>query len=166
MDGFDVERYFGVLNDQRERLGLSWSALTRELNAPFAHRPNIPPISTSTLTGMRSRSELNGNIVVHTMMWLRVCPEDFAPDHQVEGVPLPELRRGCLPRWDSEALFEALDSERRSKSLPWAALAEQIRGSSPAVLKSLRRGVGFPLVMPVLAWLGRPAADFVVNVPV
>ena len=166
MDGFDVERYFDVLDQEREARGLSWAALTRELNAPFAHRRDIPPISASTLTGMRGRAGLNGNIVVHTLMWLRACPEDFAPDHPVHGVALPELEAGHLPRWDSEALVRAVDDKRRSQDLTWSALAERVGGATPGTLKGMRQGVGFPLVMRVLAWLQRPSADFVVNVRV
>jgi hypothetical protein len=103
--GFDVEMYFSALDEERDRRGLTWAALTRELNAPFAHRPDIPPIASSTLTGMRAKGGLNGNTVVHTMMWLRRAPEEFTPGH-------PWSRGRCL--------FSPPDSCRDGTPLHWS----------------------------------------------
>lgn len=166
MGDFDVDAYFAALDDERCSRGLSWAALTRELNAPFAHRQDIPPISSSTLTGMRSRGALNGNIVVHTLMWLGRTPEEFTIGHPVEAAPLPSLETGFLPRWNCAALFEALDDRRRQQGLTWAEVARRVGHFTPEMLGSVRRSVGFPRVMRLLAWLDRPAADFVVNAPV
>ena len=166
MPGFDVDRYFEALDTERQRRGLTWAAVTRELNAPFAHRPDIHPISGSTLTGMRGRASLNGNIVVHTLMWLRRTPEEFTDGHPVAPKALPELAPRHLPRWDTEHLFAALDEQRRDQGRTWTELAAAVGDVTPEMLKGLRRQVGFPRVMGVLAWLDRPAADFVVNVPV
>jgi len=163
---FDVDRYFEALDAERERRGLSWAALTRELNAPFSHRPDIHPISTSTITGLRGRASLNGNIVVHTLMWLRRSPEEFVDGHPVEPRPLPQLEAGRLPRWNTESLYDALDQQRDMRGLAWTEAAAQVGEFTPEMLKSLRKSVGFPRVMRVLAWLQRPAADFVVNLPV
>jgi len=168
MSGFDVETYFLALNRAREERGLTWASLTRELNAPFAHRRDIPPIASSTLTGMRSKGGLNGNTVVHTLMWLGRAPEDFAPDHPVPPRVLPPLEMGCLPRWDTTALRAAVDSHRVAMGLAWKEAASQVvrQGGlySPGSLRQLH--AGFPAVMGLLAWLMRPAADFVVNVRV
>lgn len=160
--------YFLALDEERVKRGLTWAALTRELNAPFAHRPDIPPIAASTLTGMRAKGGLNGNTVVHTMMWLRRAPEDFAPGHPVTPKPLPRLSRGFLPRWDSAALLSAVDAQRVARSLTWVDAAQKVNDHggrySAGSLRNLK--VGFPHVMAVLAWLKRPAAEFVLNVPV
>lgn len=164
--GFDIERYFAAVDQERTSRGLTWAGLTRELNAVFAHRPDIPPIASSSLTGMRSRGGLNGNIVVHTLMWMGRTPEEFTAGHPVSGAPLPSLKAGCLPRWDGAALFGALDEQRLERGLTWVALAREVGGYTPPMLKTVRTGVGFPGVMRLLAWLHRPAADFVVNVPV
>lgn len=168
MSGFDVEMYFLALDEERVKRGLTWAALTRELNAPFAHRPDIPPIATSTVTGMRAKGGLNGNTVVHTMMWLGRAPEDFAPGHPVAPKPLPRLRKGFLPRWDTTALLSVVDAQRADQKLTWTEAAQKVgeHGGrySAGSLRNLK--AGFPHVMGVLAWLQRPAADFVINVPV
>ncbi len=163
---FDVAAFYAALDKERQARGLSWAALTRELNAVFVHRPDIPPISTSTLTGMRNKGGFNGNWVVHTMMWLGRTPEEFTPGHRVPGSPLPRLQHGFLPRWDGGALFAALDARRAERGLSWPGAAQEIGGCTAATLRSVQRGVGFPMVMSLLAWLERPASDFVVNVQV
>ncbi|HUS62070.1 MAG TPA: hypothetical protein VMY34_07720 [Acidimicrobiales bacterium] len=173
---FDIEQYFAAVDHERSRRGLTWAALTRELNAPFSHRPDIPPISASTLTGMRNRGGLNGNIVVHTLMWLGRTPEDFTPGHPVSGAPLPSLEPGCLPRWDGEALYAAVDAKRAELGLTWAGAARDIGVFehdgrtyplyTPAMLRTLRSIVGFPRAMDLLAWLHQAAATFVINVKV
>lgn len=163
---FDVAAFYAALDKERQARGLSWAALTRELNAVFAHRRDIPPISASTLTGMTMKGGLAGNWVVHTLMWLGRTPEEFAPGHPVPGSPLPRLRQGSLPRWNGEALLAALDARRVERALTWAEAAREIGGYTAGTLRSVRRGVMFPMVMRLLAWLERPAADFVTNVPV
>lgn len=163
---FDVAAYNAALDTERQARGLSWAALTRELNAVFAHRRDIHPISASTLTGMTNKGGLNGNIVVHTLMWLGRTPEEFTPGHRVPGSPLPQLQQGSLPRWNGEALFAALDALRAERGLTWAGAAREIGGYTAVTLRSVQRGVGFPSVMRLLGWLERPAADFVINVPV
>lgn len=166
MTDFDIGAYFGALDTERIRRGLTWAGLTRELNAPFAHRPDIHPISSSTITGMRSRGSLNGNIVVHTLMWLRRAPEEFMIDHPVEPGSLPELEVGHLRRWDTVALYETIDARRDALQLSWSKVAVEVGGFTSETLRSLRNSVGFPRVMRVLGWLRRPAAEFVLNLPV
>lgn len=163
---FDVDAFFYALEQERQRRELSWAALMRELNEVFAHRTDIPPISASTLTGMRGKGGLAGNWVIHVLMWLGRTPEEFAPGHPVAGIPLPPLRTGFLPRWDAPALWKALDAQRVERGLSWTSAATEIGGCTAATLRSVRRGVGFPTVMRLLAWLGRPASDFVINLRV
>ena len=165
MTSFDAPRYYEEVDAERRRRGLTWAGLARELNAPFAHRPDIPPISPSTISRVRERASLNGNIVVHTLMWLRRAPEEFIMGHPVNAAPLPELTAGFLPRWDTAALFAAIEAKRRLDGLGWADVARQV-GLPPEVVRAFRKSAGFPGVMRVLAWLDRAAADFVVNVPV
>lgn len=167
MEGFDVDAYYTAIDHERQHRQLTWAGLVRELNAPFAHRPDIPPIAASTITGMRFRGGLNGNIVVHVLMWLGQTPEDFTPGHPVAGTALPPLTPGRLPRWDAEALHRAVDQRRQQHGLTWVGLATELGPFfTPATLRSVRKGVGFPHVMKLLAWLDRPAGDFVVNVAV
>ena len=163
---FDIAVYFDALDRERAMRGLTWAALTRELNAPFAHRRDIHPIAASTLTGMKSRGGLNANIVVHTLMWMGRTPEEFTTHHPVEGRALPLLVDGHLPRWNTRLLVADVGALSAARSLTRAAAAAEIGGYTAGTLKNVERGVGFPHVMGLLAWLGRPAADYVVNVAV
>jgi hypothetical protein len=163
---FDSQGYYEALDAERARRGLTWAGVARELNAPFAHRPDIPPISVSTITGVRGRTSLNGNIVVHTLMWLGRSPEEFIADHPVEPAALPRLKMGCLPRWDTEKLYAAIDEQLAALGLSWARAALEVGDFTPTTLKAVRKAVSFPRAMRLLAWLRRPAADFVTNEPV
>jgi hypothetical protein len=166
--GFDVHEYFLAVDAARQQRGLSWAGLTRELNAPFAHRADIPPIAASSLSGMRAKGGLNGNIVVHTLMWLGRAPEEFTQDHPVAAHPLPPLVMGYLPRWNTPELRSAIETQRRSEGLTWQQAVERVwaQGGLYSAGSLRNTSVGFPAVMGVLAWLERPAADFVHNVRV
>lgn len=87
------------------------------------------------------------------------------------AIPSPEhlfLSRApaSFPRWDTAALHAALDDQRAARKLTWRSAAREIGEYTPAMLRNVQRGVGFPMVMRLLDWLRRPAADFVVNVRV
>jgi hypothetical protein len=47
--------------------------------------------------------------------------------------------------------------------MTWSEVAGEIRGFTPAMLTNLANGplIGFPRVMALTQWLGRPASDFV-----
>ena len=75
---------------------------------------------------------------------------------------LPELRTGQILRWDTRALFDAVNAERVTRQLTWTELARQIGGFTPSMLTNLSKGgrIGFPRVMRLVRWLGRPAVSF------
>jgi transcriptional regulator with XRE-family HTH domain len=166
---FDIAAFHEALDAARQQRGLTWTALARELNASFAHRRDIPPISAGTLSGMAKRSGLNGNIVMTALRWLGRSPESFVSGQAgaAAEVPIPDAGPGHLLRWDGPALYAAVDARRQELGLSWAELAERI-GAVPAQLKWLARnyGAGFPWVMRVTTWLEQPAAEFMIDVPV
>jgi hypothetical protein len=66
-------------------------------------------------------------------------------------------------RFDARAIYSALDVRRRERQLTWAQVAKEIGGFTTVnTLTHLAKGgrVGFPHVMRVFRWLGRPAASF------
>jgi len=69
---------------------------------------------------------------------------------------------GQILRWDTRALFDAVDAQRRSHGLTWAEAAQRIPGFTSSMLTNLSRGgrIGFPRVMRLVRWLGQPAATF------
>jgi len=55
-----------------------------------------------------------------------------------------------------------LDAQRTARGLTWPQVADEIGGVAPGGLTRLANGgrVGFPEVMRIFRWLGRPAASF------
>jgi transcriptional regulator with XRE-family HTH domain len=65
---------------------------------------------------------------------------------------------------DVEALYSALDSERRSKDLSWRQMAKEIQ-VSPSLLSRLGNGLrpDVDSFATLVRWLGMPAEQFMVE---
>lgn len=164
---FDVAALFTALDGQRDARGIRWAQVAREINMPSSHRRDVPLISASSLTGMPKRKVLNGNIVVAALQWLGRTPESFVPGHSAPygpGTVLPALTPRILLRWSTPALHTAINDQRTARGLTWPEVATEVGGFTPKSLEglALHHTVAFPHVMRVLAWLERPAADFLV----
>ena len=162
MAEFDIRALHAALDAERQARRLSWTALAKEIAGPVATGQRT--ISATSFSGMATRRALNGNVVMAALRWLDRTPESFIPGHPdaASRPPLPgDLPRGFYRRWDLTGLHEALDARRGDR--PWAEIAREI-GVSPALLRSYadpETFVGFPDVMRVTQWLGRPLTDFV-----
>ena len=168
MGDFDARAFHEALDVKRQARGLTWAGLAAELNAPYSHRADIPPISPSTLSGMSKRGGLNGNIVMTALRWLGRSAEDFVLDGPaVDNVSIPDAGPGHLLRWNGPALYAQLDARRSELGLTWAGLAKQL-GVGVSVLRGYANSsaAGFPWVMRATGWLERPAAAFMVEVQV
>jgi hypothetical protein len=161
MTDFDLKALYAALDAQRQARGLSWLQAVREINAPFERMP-ARPISVSTVTGLQSRTAIEGDGVLQMLRWLDRAPESFVPGYQGEDVALPDAGPGQILRFDTGKLYSNLDARRIEKGMTWKQVAEEIGGFTAAMLTRLSKGgrIGFPQVMRVTRWLGRPAADF------
>ncbi len=76
---------------------------------------------------------------------------------------LPEPGPSRILRFDTRAMHAALDTERMKRGMTWKQVAEELPGFTVAMLTNLATGplIGFPRVMMIPQWLGRPAASFV-----
>jgi len=163
---FDICAFHAEFDRVRQGRGVTWAEVARQISAPFAHRRDIPPVSPSTLSGMASRSGLNGNIVMSALRWMGEQPESFvAGTSKVGGTPIPDLGPRHLLRWDTKALYAAVDGQRQARGLSWAQVAREV-GLPVGVVKGIVRSVGFPFVMRFTRWVDRPAASFMTDVPV
>ena len=140
---------------------MSWSAVAGEVNR---HRTTLRPISASTITSLRQKPVGEGDGILQMLLWLRRTPESFVPgiaDADSDTFRLPELKTGQILRWDTTALFLALNARRQTQELTWAEVAREVR-FTPGMLTNLSKGgrIGFPRVMRLVRWLGRPAAAF------
>lgn len=158
----DMRALYDALDEQRRARQMSWAAVAEEVN----HRVTRPrPIAVSTITGLKEKAVGEGDGILQMLLWLRRTPESFVPgatDPRSDRFCRPDLTMGQILRWDTRALFAALDGRRRERELTWAAVARELRGFTPGMLTNLAKGgrVGFPRVMRLVRWLDQPAAAF------
>ena len=160
----EIETLFAALDAQRRSRRLEWTDVAREINGTFSGS-GATPISTSTLTGMRRRAALDADGVLQMLLWLGRSPESLLPGR--EGEPkqvelLPQTGPGRILRFDTRAVFAALDGRRSERGMTWGAVAVEIGALSPSSLTRLAGGgrIAFPGAMRIFAWLGRPASSF------
>jgi len=150
---FDLRALQLALDEQRIARGLSWAALAMQLG-----------VSESTLKGLGGRPTAEGDGVLRAVAWLGRSPESFVPGRNFGPAErlLPTDAAGAL-RFDTRALYAALETARAARQLTWRGVAVLSGAGSAAALTRLRAGgrVMFPVVMPVLAWLEAPSARFV-----
>jgi hypothetical protein len=111
---------------------------------------------------MARKGSLNGNIVMSALSWLGRTPESFVPGHPEAASRQPFPGESGHGRWNFQALHAAVDAQRIERQMTGAQVAKEIRISSSSISTLALGGmVGFPRVMRITSWLGRPAADFV-----
>jgi len=159
---FDLAAVYAALDAQRQARGLTWQQTMKEINGSFGRTPNRP-ISTSTVTSMRTKSVAEGDGVLQMLRWLDRSPESFIPGHrETSEERLPPVRPNQVLRFDTRKLHAALDARRVERRMTWKEVAGEIGGTGASSLTHLSRGgrTGFPFVARIAAWLGRPVADF------
>jgi hypothetical protein len=161
---FRIDDLFSALDDERRARGMSWSQVTRAINDSFRNVP-ARPISASTLTGMQGRRIIEGNGALQMLVWLGRTPESFTSAR--DRVPLheeilPHVGPSQILRFDTTAIYAALDAQRAERGMLWREVAAEIGGVTAAGLARLAQGgrVGFPDVMRIVEWVGRPVASF------
>ena len=160
---FDMRAFHAALDGTRQTRGLTWAELATETNRPFEGTTSIP-IHPATLRGMLGKRSVTSAVILQALAWLGRTPESFlAGDSAPTETPLPEAGPGRVLRFDTRALHGALDAQRRVRGLTWAQVAAELPGFTPSMLTNLATGplIGFPRVMLLTQWVGRPAADFV-----
>jgi hypothetical protein len=165
MNRFSMPACYAELDKQRLARDLSWIQLAAEINRPFETTPSIP-ISPGTLRDMLKKRSVTSAVVLQVLRWLGRTPESFLSDLTRSSSPneqLPEAGLDRILRFDTRAIYEALQLERLRRGLTWQQLANELRGFTASMLTNLENGplIGFPRVMTLTQWLGLPAATFV-----
>jgi hypothetical protein len=75
---FSIAALHGALDAQRKARGLSSEGLTREINAQFADS-RARPLSSSTVSGLRTKSFVEADGVLQMLRWLGQTAESFVP---------------------------------------------------------------------------------------
>lgn len=109
---------------------------------------------------LRTRRVVEGDGVLQVLRWLGRSPESFVPG-AVDGVGLPDPGPGRILRFDTELIYDALNTRRVERNLTWRQVANEIGDSSEASLTRLAKvgRVAFPLASRIARWLGRPIAS-------
>ncbi len=158
-----MHAFHTALDAARQAKGLSWAELAVDLNRPFEGTTSIP-IHPVTLRTMPAKRSVTSAVVLQALAWLGRSPESFltGPPSPMEA-PLPDSGPGHVLRFDTQALHAALNAQRQAMGLGWTQVAAELPGFTPSMLTNLATGplIGFPRVMLLTQWLGRPAADFV-----
>jgi hypothetical protein len=162
---FDMCALQSALDSERLGRKLTWDQLAAEINEPFKNTPSLP-ISVSTIRSMTTKRSVTSAVVLQVLRWLRRTPESFLAGRHAapaRGEVLPAAGPAQILRFDTAAMHGALDAKRRERGLIWSEAAKEMPGFTPSMLTNLATGplIGFPRVMVLTQWLGRPAADFV-----
>jgi len=161
---FDMHALQAALDAKRTALGLTWAETAVQINHPFEGTPSIP-ISVSTLRGMTAKHSVTSAVVLQVLAWLGRTPESFLtpPREPAEEERLPDTGPAHVLRLDTLALYEAVNVQRLERGLTWKQVAREIPVFTENMLTNLSSGplIGFPRVMFLTQWLGKPAAAFV-----
>jgi hypothetical protein len=99
------------------------------------------------------------------MLWLDRTPESFVPgfpNANADRFKLRKLGTRQILRFDTKALYAAVNAQRQAKGLTWNEVAAEMEIGSTNPLRGLAKGglTGFPIVMRIVEWLDQPAAAF------
>ncbi len=155
---FDIRSLYDALESTRDARNISWADVARELNAAAGGATR--PIAVSTIAGWKTAAVAEADGLLQAMKWLRRAPESFVVGREAlptrnEFVDVPS---GFILRFDAQAIYKALDEQRRQRGLSWAQAAAEIGGVTAPSLSRLSRGgrVSFPSIVNIAAWLDRP----------
>src|SRR5262245_54963476 len=109
---FDLRALYDAIDERRRERQLSWAAVAGEVNR---HRTTRRAIASSTITSLKDKPVGEGDGILQMLLWLGRSPESFVPgaaDPDHDRYRLPELTAAQVLRWDTRALFLALDARR------------------------------------------------------
>ncbi len=162
---FDMKALHAALDAARRARRLSWVELTAEINKPFDGTSSIP-VAVATIRDMQDKRSVTSAVVLQILRWLGRTPESFLSGRDVapevyETLPDPGPSR--ILRFDTRAMYAALNEERIERGMKWRQVADKLPGFTESMLTNLATGplIGFPRVMMITQWLCRPAASFV-----
>jgi transcriptional regulator with XRE-family HTH domain len=153
---FSLTALHAALDARRKVRGLSWAEASAEMK-----------VSPSTVARLHERATAEADGVLQMLRWLARAPESFVESFAAGAsedarARLPGMASNGILRFDTARLHAALDAQRAERGMSWARVAKDL-GLGASSLTHLARGgrTAFPAVMRMLAWLGRPAAEFV-----
>ncbi len=139
---------YAALDAQRRARGLSWQEVARQTG-----------VAAATLQHPRLKGPMETDGILAIARWLDRPLEDFILGAESTAQAQRDIE---LYRFNSKALYAALDEQRRAREMTWAALAAELGGVSSAMLTRLAKGgrIGAHVMVPTVGWLNRTVASF------
>ena len=152
---FDFNGLCDALDKKRSSRGMTWSEVAGEIG-----------VATGTLTTISGgcRKETDGILAI--IRWLGLTPESFIKNDSgvLETRPsgLKPVPPGKYRRFDTKALYAALDERRRTRGNTWRQLAAEMGNDvAPPMLTRLARGgrIEVTLMVRAVGWLDGRVED-------
>lgn len=154
MKSFDMRALHAALDEQRRARDLTWTELAAEINRPFESTPSIP-IHPGTLRDTLKKRSVTSAVVLQVLRWLGRTPESFLfgqPSGAGPEEQLPEAGLDRILRFDTRAIYDALQEERLRRGMTWRQVADELPAFTASMLTNLDKGplIGFastPLIL-------------------
>lgn len=152
---FDRQALYAALDARRRARGISWRQVALETG-----------VAVSTITATQRAGQMETDGMLAMARWLGCAPEKFMRGSKPSSLALtPEATKRFLARgrFNTRALYLALDRERRSRRMAWPEVARAAGNHiSPAMLKRLAKGgrIGVDLMVSAVGWLGASVESF------
>lgn len=134
---------FDALDEQRRSRNMSWAAVTKEFNARARDVPERKPIAASTIAGLTRKTVAEGDGILQMLLWLHRSPESFVPGHGDADTARYQLRvlgTTQILRWDTNALYSALNAQRQTRAMTWQEVGRKWAGSRPRCSLASKQG--------------------------
>ena len=147
-NGFDGPALYAALDAQRQAYGLSWQQVAKRIG-----------VAASTLGRTKKGGPMETDGILAMVRWLKCAPENFIRGSQHVTYEAPSV---AAHRFNTKALYEALDAHRRSRGMSWREVARELGNVSCGMLTHLSKGgrVDINVVVATVRYLGRGVLDF------
>lgn len=169
LEDFNLRALFLELDAEREKRGMSWAEVAREINGACDSPMNQPSsghqLAATTIKATGVRRVMEGDGVLQMLRWLNRSPESFVPgfaDAELERYSLPEPPADCMIRFETRKLYTTIADSIQKRNISWKDAADEL-GMGKSQLLHLEKGgrTSFPTVVRIALWLNIPTAHFV-----
>ena len=121
-------------------------------------------VSTVTATKQGGRMETDGMLAM--VRWLNCTAESFirgAESVSVAEMSAANVRSSAGHRFNTKALYAALDAQRRSRTMTWREVAHEMGDAIlPGMLTRLAKGwrIGVDVMVAAVEWPGATVESF------
>ena len=153
---FKPKALIAALDAQRTARHMTWAEVAQAIG-----------VSEGTIREIPEREVVETDGVLQITRWLGLNIESFVGEAK-DRVPGPDpgdyRSTGRVLRFDTKALFEAVDARRKAKGLSWQAVSEEIgaRRATSTMLIGLPKAQRIDLytMLAIVDWLGSHTSRF------